>query len=178
MKYIEIVTSHRISRQSSQYRLYCKYIEMQFVSECNPAFLDHSLPFSHTIRIYNYAVRIRMRPARIIARNRKQSVHYIFYRTRSRENICRKSDYYLITVLDVSYYDIQLILNGPAGRAGMQRGDIILKLDGEETNSVRDLRAKIAEHKVGETVKVEFDRNGKKQTVDVTLDEMPQQDTK
>ena len=78
----------------------------------------------------------------------------------------------------VGVYVFQLILNGPAGRAGMQRGDIILKLDGEETNSVRDLRAKIAEHKVGETVKVEFDRNGKKQTVDVTLDEMPQQDTK
>ncbi len=80
--------------------------------------------------------------------------------------------------IDKGVYVFQLILNGPAGRAGMQRGDIILKLDGEETNSVRDLRAKIAEHKVGETVKVEFDRNGKKQTVDVTLDEMPQQDTK
>ena len=78
--------------------------------------------------------------------------------------------------IDKGVYVFQLILNGPAGRAGMQRGDIILKLDGEETNSVRDLRAKIAEHKVGETVKVEFDRNGKKQTVDVTLDEMPQQD--
>ena len=80
--------------------------------------------------------------------------------------------------IDKGVYVFQLILNGPAGRAGMQRGDIILKLDREETNSVRDLRAKIAEHKVGETVKVEFDRNGKKQTVDVTLDEMPQQDTK
>ena len=80
--------------------------------------------------------------------------------------------------IDKGVYVFQLVLNGPAGRAGMQRGDIILKLDGAETNSVRDLRAKIAEHKVGDTVKVTFDRNGKEQTVDATLDEMPQQDSK
>lgn len=71
-------------------------------------------------------------------------------------------------------YIFQLTLNGPSGKAGLQRGDIILKLDDQETNSVAGLRVKIAEHKVGDTVKVTFDRNGKTRTVDVVLEEMPQ----
>ncbi len=76
--------------------------------------------------------------------------------------------------IDKGVYVFQLTLNGPSGKAGLQRGDIILKLDGQETNSVQDLRAKIAEHKVGDTVKVTLDRNGKQKTVDVVLEEMPQ----
>jgi serine protease Do len=59
-------------------------------------------------------------------------------------------------------------------KAGLQRGDIILKLDDKETNSVPDLRAKVAEHKVGDTVKVTYDRNGSQQSADVVLEEMPQ----
>ncbi|MCR5437974.1 MAG: trypsin-like peptidase domain-containing protein [Selenomonas sp.] len=76
--------------------------------------------------------------------------------------------------IDKGVYVFQLTLNGPSGKAGLQRGDIILKLDGQETNSVQELRAKIAEHKVGDTVKVTFDRNGKQKNVDVVLEEMPQ----
>ena len=80
--------------------------------------------------------------------------------------------------IDKGVYIFQLTLNGPCGKAGFQRGDIILKIDGEETNSVSDLRGKIAEKKVGDTVKVTFDRNGKEQSADVVLEEMPQDDSK
>lgn len=80
--------------------------------------------------------------------------------------------------IDKGVYIFQLTLNGPCGKAGLQRGDIILKIDGEETNSVSDLRGKIAEKKVGDTVKVTFDRNGKEQSADVVLEEMPQDDSK
>ena len=76
--------------------------------------------------------------------------------------------------IDKGVYVFQLTLNGPCGKAGLQRGDIILKLDDKETNSVPDLRAKVAEHKVGDTVKVTYDRNGKQQNADVVLEEMPQ----
>ena len=76
--------------------------------------------------------------------------------------------------IDKGVYVFQLTLNGPSGKAGLQRGDIILKLNGEETNSVSELRAKIAKHKVGDTVKVTYDRNGAERTVDVVLEEMPQ----
>lgn len=80
--------------------------------------------------------------------------------------------------IDKGVYIFQLTLNGPCGKAGLQRGDIILKIDGEETNSVSDLRGKISEKKVGDTVKVTFDRNGKEQSADVVLEEMPQDDSK
>ena len=76
--------------------------------------------------------------------------------------------------IDKGVYVFQLTLNGPCGKAGLQRGDIILKLDDKETNSVPDLRAKVAEHKVGDTVKVTYDRNGSQQSADVVLEEMPQ----
>lgn len=76
--------------------------------------------------------------------------------------------------IDKGVYVFQLLLDGPGGKAGLQRGDIILKIDDQETNSVSDLRAKIAEHKVGDTVKVTYDRNGAARTADVVLEEMPQ----
>ena len=76
--------------------------------------------------------------------------------------------------IDKGVYVFQLSLNGPCGKAGLQRGDIILKLDGKETNSVSDLREKVAEHKVGDTVKITYDRNGSEHSADVVLEEMPQ----
>ena len=75
--------------------------------------------------------------------------------------------------IDKGVYVFQLSLNGPCGKAGLQRGDIILKLDGKETNSVSDLREKVAEPKVGDTVKITYDRNGSEQSADVVLEEMP-----
>ena len=76
--------------------------------------------------------------------------------------------------IDKGVYIFQLTLNGPCGKAGLQRGDIILKVNDEEVNSVTDLRAKVASYKVGDTVKITFDRNGASRNVDVVLEEMPQ----
>ena len=76
--------------------------------------------------------------------------------------------------IDKGVYIFQLTLNGPCGKAGLQRGDIILKVNDEEVNSVADLRAKVAAYKVGDTVKVTYDRNGASRNADVVLEEMPQ----
>ena len=76
--------------------------------------------------------------------------------------------------IDKGVYVFRVDLNGPAGKAGLERGDIILKIDGEEVNSVRSLRAKVGAHKIGDTVKLTIDRDGSQQEVDVTLGEMPQ----
>lgn len=76
--------------------------------------------------------------------------------------------------VDAGVYVRQLTINGPADKAGLQRGDIILKVDDTAVNTVTDLRAAIADHKVGDSVKVQFERSGSKQTVDITLEEMPQ----
>ena len=71
-------------------------------------------------------------------------------------------------------YVIQVGLDSPAGRAGFQRGDIILSIDGKEVNSVSDVRNEVAAHKVGDRVKVLLDRDGRQETFEVILEEMPQ----
>jgi len=63
--------------------------------------------------------------------------------------------------------------NSPGSRAGLQRGDIILSVDGQPISDERDLRLRIAAMAPGLTVKLEIVRNGQKQTVSVTLAEFP-----
>ena len=75
--------------------------------------------------------------------------------------------------VDAGVYVERVTINGPAGRAGIQRGDIILEVGGTAVNTVADLRAAVTSHKVGETVKVKYERDNQQNTVDVSLDEMP-----
>lgn len=74
---------------------------------------------------------------------------------------------------EAGVYVQNVTLNGPADRAGIQRGDMILEIDGKVVNTIAELRAAIAEHKVGDTLKLKYERDGKKNTVDVILQEMP-----
>lgn len=80
---------------------------------------------------------------------------------------------YQLTI-DKGVYVFQVAIDSPAGRAGFQRGDIILSIDGKEVNSVANVRNEVAAHKIGDKVKVLLDRDGKQETVEVTLEEMPQ----
>ena len=75
--------------------------------------------------------------------------------------------------IDKGVYIFRVSLDAAAGKAGLERGDIILSLDGKETNSVSELRNIIADHKVGDTIKIRYIRDKKEQTVDVVLEEMP-----
>lgn len=77
--------------------------------------------------------------------------------------------------LDKGVYVAQLVKNGPAAKAGLNKGDVILKVAGTETNSVAELRAAIDAQAVGASVDVVFLRNGQQQTVTVVLEEMPSQ---
>jgi serine protease Do len=63
----------------------------------------------------------------------------------------------------------------PAGRAGLKRGDIILKLNGNEVNSANDLRLKISQTAPGTTVGLSVWRDGRSMDVKVTLSEKPDQ---
>ena len=49
---------------------------------------------------------------------------------------------------------MQIALGGPADRAGIQQRDLILKVDGKETNTVADLRNAISEHNIGDTITI------------------------
>ena len=80
---------------------------------------------------------------------------------------------YQLTI-EKGVYVFQVAIDSPAGRAGFQRGDILLSIEGKEVNSVSDVRNEVAAHKVGDKVKVIYDREGRQESVEVTLEEMPQ----
>ncbi|MGE5632433.1 MAG: S1C family serine protease [Caulobacteraceae bacterium] len=59
-----------------------------------------------------------------------------------------------------------------ADRAGIQKGDIITKVDGQKVLTIEDLTAIVRKHKVGDVVKVEiYDQLDKTNTVSVKLAE-------
>jgi S1-C subfamily serine protease len=81
-----------------------------------------------------------------------------------------------------------LVCDGPADKAGLQSsdskvhfqgidwkagGDVIVAVDGNAIESPSDLAAEIATHDPGDVVPVEVVRDGKKQSIDVTLGERP-----
>ncbi len=76
--------------------------------------------------------------------------------------------------IEKGVYIFQVGLDSPAGRAGFQRGDIILSIDGKEVNSVSDVRNAIAAHKIGDRIKVLIDHENRQETIEVTLEELPQ----
>lgn len=57
----------------------------------------------------------------------------------------------------------------PANKAGLKKGDIIVKLGGEDTRSLAEFRYELYKHNVGEKVEVEFYRGGKLQKATITL---------
>jgi serine protease Do len=68
---------------------------------------------------------------------------------------------------------MKLVQGGPLAAAGIQTGDIITKFAGEKVSKVAELRAKIAEHKVGDKVEITILRNGAEMTKTIVLQEYP-----
>jgi serine protease DegQ len=62
---------------------------------------------------------------------------------------------------------------GPAARAGLRQGDIVVSVGGTATPTLSDLYAALRHHKPGEKVDVRVVRNGTEQTITVTLGERP-----
>lgn len=77
--------------------------------------------------------------------------------------------------IDKGTYILKVIQDGPASKAGLKEGDIILKVAGAEFNKVSDLRGAVDAQAVGSTVDVLIIRGGKEQTISVLLEEMPSQ---
>jgi putative serine protease PepD len=61
----------------------------------------------------------------------------------------------------------------PADRAGAQVGDIVVEVDGEQIHQPEDIATAIADNKPGDRVTVRVRRNGREQTLDVTLGNRP-----
>ncbi len=65
--------------------------------------------------------------------------------------------------------------DGPAEKAGIRRGDVIIKFDGREVNSEHQLPVMVADTAVGKEVKVEVIRNGKHEVLTVKIGELKEQ---
>jgi serine protease Do len=62
--------------------------------------------------------------------------------------------------------------DGPAARAGIQQGDVILRFDGREVSEMRKLPRMVAETPIGRAVEVVVWRKGREETFDVVLGEL------
>ncbi|WP_415646542.1 S1C family serine protease [Stackebrandtia soli] len=79
-----------------------------------------------------------------------------------------------VSVTDVSGGEGALVTgvqeDSPADEAGIEQGDVILELDGEQVAAAADLVSTVQSHRPGETMAVTFSRNGgEPTTVDVEL---------
>ncbi|MBL6457305.1 DegQ family serine endoprotease [Belnapia sp. T6] len=63
--------------------------------------------------------------------------------------------------------------DGPAAQSGIKNGDVILRFNGQEVREMRILPRIVAETPVGRQVPVVVWRDGKEQTLNVTLGELP-----
>ncbi|GAA5103631.1 Do family serine endopeptidase [Bartonella jaculi] len=65
-------------------------------------------------------------------------------------------------------------LKGPAAKAGIKAGDVIISVNDEKINDTRDLGKRIASIKPGETVSIGILRSGKEESIKVKLTSMPE----
>ena len=63
--------------------------------------------------------------------------------------------------------------DSPAGRAGLQRGDVIVQLGDQDIDRLADLRNRVAQTKPGSKVSLMVERGGKRQTFEVKVGELP-----
>jgi len=64
---------------------------------------------------------------------------------------------------------------GPADKAGIQRGDVIVSFDGKEIKDSSELPYRVASTPVGKVVPVEIMRKGQKKTVQVAIGELKEE---
>ncbi|MBR0037006.1 MAG: Do family serine endopeptidase [Bacteroidales bacterium] len=66
-------------------------------------------------------------------------------------------------------YVANVIEDGAAAEAGMQKGDVIVSLNQATVKNMGHLQGELVRHNPGEKVQVVVNRNGKEKTLDVTL---------
>ena len=77
---------------------------------------------------------------------------------------------------DKGIWIAKVVQGTPAAKAGLKVGDIILKVDGTEINSIVDLRAVLDSKSIGTTVDCIIIRENVQRTVSVVLEEMPSEE--
>ena len=65
--------------------------------------------------------------------------------------------------------------SGPADKAGIERGDVIISFDGEEITEMKELPYVVASTPVGKVVKVEVIRRGKHESLEVKIGKLKEE---
>ena len=68
-----------------------------------------------------------------------------------------------------------VVSDGPADKAGLQKGDLILRVGDEEIENTRVLFRAVADATIGEDVEVEFLRKRRRQTVTVRIERLEEE---
>ena len=63
----------------------------------------------------------------------------------------------------------------PAEKAGLQKGDRIVSVDGQSVAETIDVTSRLAQHKGGETARIEVQRGGEARSVSLVLQEWPRE---
>ena len=78
---------------------------------------------------------------------------------------------YKLATLGVYVQSVQNF--SPAEKTGLQSGDIIIKADGKDIKTMNELNEIKNTHKIGETMTLIINRNGKEKEFTITLEETP-----
>jgi len=66
-----------------------------------------------------------------------------------------------------------VLAGSPADKAGVKEGDIITKVGGDKVDATHSLQSLVGKHKPGDKITITVNRDGKDQTLNVTLEEAP-----
>lgn len=70
-------------------------------------------------------------------------------------------------------YVTRVVPDGPAAKAGIKSGDIVVQVNGQPVNSMDDLISEVRKRNVNDKISVTYYSGNDKKTVDVTLAEKP-----
>lgn len=79
------------------------------------------------------------------------------------------ASFYGKTVEEKGVYVVNLDNAGPSAKAGLLNGDIIKRIDNYDIETMLDLRSKIYNYEIGDSVTITFVRNGTTNTTQLTL---------